>query len=141
MTQLIVSNIITIVSLFFFGWTFALVEKNEDLDTKEEEIRNNQWHKTKAFAIGFFLLNGSYLFFGVTLAGVLYWLAGLCLIVLIFNPSINLFKGNGFFYLSSDPSTFEHRFADKLWKRLLYYCGALIIYLGLTYLLIKKYIL
>lgn len=138
MEKFIISTSINVVAMFFLAWTFSLVEKNEDLDTDIKLKRNDQWHRTKSLAVGFLFANISYHYLGFNWSALIHWIGCLSLVPIVFNPAINSFKGNGFFYLSSDKSTFEHLFANKLWKRVLYYLCFVLIFIASTLLIISK---
>lgn len=137
MQQIIIITIVNVLALIFLGWTFALVEKNEDLDTKPEQDRNDKWHKTKAIVVGLFLSNIAFAKYNFTLEALIFFISSLCLVPLVFNSSINLFKGNGFFYLSDEG--FERHFEKKPITRIAYFMFFVIGFMVSGYILINYF--
>jgi hypothetical protein len=125
------------IALFNFlsGWTFALVELNEDLRSQKARKRNRMWYYTKAAYIGVICALSSYFVFGLSIVSFVFWINLLALTPIIFNPTINLFKKNGFFYLGENG--FEGNFRDPWWKRLLYYLIFVLIFIITFYIFSK----
>lgn len=134
---------INILAMVVLGWTFAIVELNELLNTKKKMDRNDLWHRTKQIFLMLFFTSIAYAEFGFNLNSLILIFSCWTLNVVIFNPSINLFKDKmqkpkrirGFFYLSSEG--IEGKFSGNT-ARKIYYLIFLLLFLSSLIFLIYK---
>lgn len=131
MIKLFIILAIHTLAYISLGWTFALVEQNEDIDTAIEAKRNDKWHTAKFITLSLFGAAMAFGLFGLTLYGLIFLVTLGLLAMLVFNISINKFKGNEWYHLSNEG--FEGRFKNK---KLYYLINFLLLATGIVTLIL-----
>lgn len=140
MIDILIITGINILAMIALGWTFAVIELNEEIDTKEEAKRNDLWHRTKQIFLMLFFTSIAYAEFGINWNSVILIFSAWTLNVVIFNPSINLIKDRiqkpkerrGFFYLSKEGIEGK---VSKIIGRKIYYLIFFLFFIGSLILL------
>lgn len=114
----LVISLMWILSQLVLGITFGIIERNQKGSTQRQQKDIRWWHVTKAIYIGIISAGFAVLLFDISWFGLVYFVHLLALVPSIFNPTINLWKGNNFFHLSDKGP--EGYFKSKT-MRIVYY--------------------
>lgn len=132
MVDIVIILVIETLALVFLGSAFARIEKNEDLSSEKAKERNDKWHANKWMFLALMFINLSYEKYGLSLESILLWVGQFSLVPLIFNPTINLNKGNSFFYLSNEG--IEGKFKEVIGEKIYYLFWVLLLTLVLIWI-------